>query len=87
MQVADTGSGIGAEDLAHIFDRFYRADKARRRGTGVTGSGAGLGLAIVKGIVETYGGIISAQSTQGQGTTIIVRLPADLPPVREPEGS
>jgi signal transduction histidine kinase len=79
MQVADTGSGIGAEDLAHIFDRFYRADKARRRGTGVTGSGAGLGLAIVKGIVETYGGIISAQSTQGQGTTIVVKLPVPCP--------
>jgi two-component system sensor histidine kinase BaeS len=79
IQVADTGSGIAAEDLAHIFDRFYRADKARRRGTGVTGSGAGLGLAIVKGIVDIYGGTISAESTQGQGTTIIVRLPADLP--------
>ena len=82
IQVADTGSGIAAEDLAHIFERFYRADKARRRGTGVTGSGAGLGLAIVKGIVEAHGGTVSAQSTQGQGTTIIVRLPADLPLVR-----
>jgi signal transduction histidine kinase len=77
IQVADTGSGIAAEDLAHIFDRFYRADKARRRGTGVTGSGAGLGLSIVKGIVEAYGGTASAQSAQGQGTTIIVRLPAE----------
>jgi signal transduction histidine kinase len=77
IQVADTGIGIAAEDLAHIFDRFYRVDKARRRGTGVTGSGAGLGLAMVKGIAEAYGGTVSAQSTQGQGTTIIVRLPAD----------
>jgi two-component system sensor histidine kinase BaeS len=74
IQVADTGSGIAAEDLAHIFGRFYRADKARRRGTGVMGSGAGLGLAIVKGIVEAHGGTISAQSTPGQGTTITVRL-------------
>jgi signal transduction histidine kinase len=79
IQVADTGSGITAEDLAHIFDRFYRADKARRRGTGVPSSGTGLGLAIVQGIVEAHGGTVSAQSTQGQGTTIIVRLPADLP--------
>jgi signal transduction histidine kinase len=74
-----TISGIAAQDLAHIFDRFYRADKARRRGTGVTGSGAGLGLAIVKGIVEAHGGTVSAQSTRAQGTTIIVQLPADLP--------
>jgi signal transduction histidine kinase len=78
IQVADTGTGIAAEDLAHVFDRFYRADKARRRGTGVTGSGAGLGLAIVKGIVEASGGTVSAQSTQGQGTTITIRLPTDL---------
>lgn len=70
IQVADTGRGIAPEDLAHIFERFYRADKARSRG-----SGAGLGLAIVKGIVEAYGGTVSAQSTEGQGTTIIVSLP------------
>jgi signal transduction histidine kinase len=84
IQVADTGSGVAAEDLAHIFERFYRADKARRRSTGVTGSGAGLGLAIVKGIVDAHGGAVSAQSTPGQGTTIVVRLPADLPPA--PDG-
>jgi signal transduction histidine kinase len=82
IEVEDTGSGIAAEDLAHIFGRFYRADKARRRGTGMTGSGAGLGLAIVKGIAEGYGGTVSAESALGQGTTICVRLPADadLPP-------
>jgi two-component system sensor histidine kinase BaeS len=84
IQVADTGSGVAAEDLAHIFERFYRADKAWRRGTGMTGSGAGLELAIVKGIVDAHGGAVSAQSTPGQGTTIVVRLPADLPPV--PDG-
>ena len=75
IQVADTGIGIGAEDLAHIFERFYRADKARRRGTGETGSGAGLGLAIVKGIVDAHGGTISAQSAPDEGTTIVVTLP------------
>jgi signal transduction histidine kinase len=76
IQVTDTGSGIAAEDLPHIFGRFYRADKARRRGTAVTGSGAGLGLAIVKVIVEAHGGTVSAQSVPGQGTTITVSLPA-----------
>jgi len=77
IEVEDTGSGIAAEDLGHVLERFYRADKARRRGTGTTGSGAGLGLAIVKGIVEGYGGTVSAESALGQGTTISVRLPAD----------
>jgi two-component system OmpR family sensor kinase len=76
IQVADTGSGIAAEDLPHIFERFYRADKARGRGTIVTGSGAGLGLAIVRGIVEAHGGTVSAESSLGQGTRITVRLPA-----------
>jgi signal transduction histidine kinase len=76
IEVADTGSGIAAEDLPHIFGRFYRADKARRRGNAVTGSGAGLGLAIVKVIVEAHGGAVVAQSTPGQGTTIRVSLPA-----------
>ncbi|MEJ2210676.1 MAG: ATP-binding protein [Anaerolineae bacterium] len=75
IEVADTGAGIAAEDLAHIFGRFYRADKARRRGSGQAGSGAGLGLAIVKGIVEAHGGTITARSTPGQGTTIVVTLP------------
>jgi two-component system sensor histidine kinase BaeS len=77
IQVTDTGSGIAEDDLAHIFERFYRADKARRRSTGVAGSGAGLGLAIVKGIVEDHGGTISAQSVPDQGTEISVWLPAD----------
>jgi signal transduction histidine kinase len=80
IQVADTGIGIAAEDLPHIFGRFYRADKARRRSPSMTGSGAGLGLAIVKGIVDAYGGTVRAESTLGQGTTIIVKLPSDLPP-------
>jgi signal transduction histidine kinase len=75
LRVADTGSGMTAEDLAHAFERFYRADKARRRGNAVAGSGAGLGLAIVKGVAEAHGGSVSAQSTPGQGTTIDVVLP------------
>jgi signal transduction histidine kinase len=76
IQVADTGSGIAKEDLPHIFGRFYRADKARGRGTTLTGSGAGLGLAIVRGIVEAHGGTVAAESNPGRGATISVRLPA-----------
>jgi signal transduction histidine kinase len=76
IQIADTGRGIAAEDLPNIFERFYRADKARLRGSAVTGSGAGLGLSIVRGIVEEHSGTISAESSPGQGTTITARLPA-----------
>jgi signal transduction histidine kinase len=76
IQVADTGSGIATEDLPHIFERFYRADKARGRRTAVTGSGAGLGLAIVRSIVEEHDGTVAAESSPDQGTTITIQLPA-----------
>lgn len=75
LQVTDTGVGIPAKDLPHIFERFYRADKARSRRNAVAGSGAGLGLSIVSGIVEDHGGTISAASTPEQGTTITMTLP------------
>lgn len=81
IQVADTGAGIPAHDLPHIFERFYRADKARSRRTSVVGSGAGLGLAIVSGIVQDHGGTVSAQSTPGQGTTVTVTLPTPVPQI------
>jgi signal transduction histidine kinase len=71
VTVSDTGRGIPAEDLPYIFDRFYRADRARSRQHG----GAGLGLAIVQAIVSAHGGQISAESEPGVGTTIRVRLP------------
>jgi two-component system OmpR family sensor kinase len=73
LAVQDTGEGISAEDLPHVFDRFYRADRARSRATG----GVGLGLAIVRAIVEAHGGQISAASegVPGQGSTFTVRLP------------
>ncbi|WP_456415069.1 sensor histidine kinase, partial [Oceanithermus profundus] len=58
-------------DLPHIFDRFYRVDKARSREAG----GAGLGLSICREIAETYGGVISAESRPGGGTVFMVRLP------------
>ena len=66
VSVADTGSGIPPEDLPHVFERFYQADKSRSTGVGI--SSAGLGLAIVKQIVEAHGGQIVAQSVPGLGT-------------------
>jgi signal transduction histidine kinase len=71
LSVSDTGTGIAAEDLPHIFDRFYRADRSRTRGSG----GAGLGLAIAKQIVAAHGGSIWATSGEHQGTTMSVALP------------
>ena len=71
IRVSDTGVGIPAEDLPHIFDRFYRVDKARSRETG----GTGLGLSIVKQFVLLHGGTINAESTVGKGTTFVIELP------------
>jgi len=73
VEVADTGEGIAAEDLPHIFDYFYRGEKSRSRATG----GAGLGLAIARGIVEAHGGRIWAESEPEHGTRIRFTLPAD----------
>jgi len=73
LNVRDTGVGIAPGDLPHIFDRFYRADQARRRSGGRPG--VGLGLAISKWIVEAHGGTIAVQSRPGRGTTFTVTLP------------
>ncbi|MGN1085388.1 MAG: ATP-binding protein [Lachnospiraceae bacterium] len=69
-EISDTGAGIAAEDLPHIFERFYRGDASRNTGKG----GSGLGLAIVKQIVEDHGGTITARSKEGEGTTISFTL-------------
>jgi len=78
IAVADQGIGIEPRDLDRIFERFYRADRARSRATG----GTGLGLAIVKHIATNHGGRVDVVSRVGVGSTFTLRLPA-----RPPEGA
>ena len=66
IRVVDTGAGMSAEEVAQIFDRFYKG----------AGSGSGLGLTIARSLVEAHGGTISAESRVGAGTTVVVSLPA-----------
>jgi signal transduction histidine kinase len=73
--VADTGVGISAEHLPHVFERFYRADPARGRET----EGTGLGLAISRAIVHSHGGDLRVESAPGRGTSVTLLLPADAP--------
>jgi signal transduction histidine kinase len=68
ISVADTGTGIAAEQLPHVFGAFWQARHADRRGLG-------LGLAIARGIVEAHGGSIWVESTLGRGTTFVFSLP------------
>ncbi|MFI5685092.1 sensor histidine kinase [Streptomyces sp. NPDC051636] len=74
--VTDTGTGIAPEDLPHVFDRFWRAEKSRSRRTG----GSGLGLAIVRHLVAAHGGTAEAASEPGEGAVFTLRLPGTPPP-------
>ncbi len=77
IEVCDSGHGIDEEHLPHIFDRFWRADPARHRGTDTAGTGGGgLGLAIARQIVLDHGGTIEAASGPGEGSIFTVALPA-----------
>ncbi|MFF2123976.1 sensor histidine kinase [Streptomyces olivochromogenes] len=77
IEVADTGSGIAAEDLPSVFDRFWRAEKSRSRRTG----GSGLGLSIVRQLVAAHSGTVAVASELGAGSLFTLRLPATDPPV------
>jgi signal transduction histidine kinase len=74
ISIADTGSGIPVDHLAHVFDRFWQADRQGR-------AGAGLGLSIVKGIVEAHGGNVRVESEVGEGTIFSFTVPL-APPSR-----
>jgi two-component system phosphate regulon sensor histidine kinase PhoR len=69
IQVADTGMGISKEDLPHIFERFFKADRSR------SSSGTGLGLAIAKHTIQAHGGSIGVQSEEGKGSTFSLSIP------------
>jgi signal transduction histidine kinase len=70
--VTDTGPGISAQDLPHIFERFYRGEKSRKRSSS---TGFGLGLSIAYWIIHNHGGTIEVTSQEGKGTTFCVWLP------------
>ncbi len=83
IEVEDTGVGIAADALPHLFERFYRVDSARARASG----GSGLGLAIVQAIVQAHHGQVDIQSTPGVGTCVTIQLPGLPKPSTQPAGA
>ena len=79
IKVADSGIGIPEDSLDHIFERFFRVDKARSREVG----GTGLGLAITQNVIQMHHGVIDVESTLGEGTTFSVRIPLNYVPRQE----
>ncbi len=73
LRITDTGAGIAPEDLPHVFERFYRGDKSRRRENPAHGNG--LGLSICQSIVAAHSGTISVESRSGAGAEFTVRIP------------
>lgn len=80
--IEDNGPGIGPEDLPFIFDRFYRVDRSRMRGTST--GGTGLGLSICQAIIQTHQGTIEASSTIDEGTRFVITLPLTAVPAEPP---
>jgi signal transduction histidine kinase len=77
LTVQDTGAGIAADDLPHVFDRFYRGDQARAG----DGGESGLGLTIARSLIQLHGGTITVQSSPGKGTTCAIALPVGNVPL------
>jgi two-component system OmpR family sensor kinase len=75
IEVDDTGPGLNADDLARVFERFYRADQSRARSSG----GVGLGLSIVAAVAQAHGGSVTARSEPEQGATFRISLPLLTP--------
>ncbi|MGH9931958.1 MAG: sensor histidine kinase [Pyrinomonadaceae bacterium] len=77
--ISDTGPGIPAAAQPHVFERFFRVDKARSRDESLNGSGAGLGLSIAKWVAELHGGSIALEQSDSAGATFVISLPDNLP--------